>query len=252
MKMLVEYSHRVSSGLSLAFVAGLFVWAFLLFPKKSFQRKAASFALLGIFLEAMVGAMLVLLRYVEHDQSTGRVFSIALHLVNTLFLTAALTLSAESASFGDKARFLQAGLPLRRWAIALIFAFALVGAFGALTALGDTLFRPETLEGGLRADWVEGAHITEKLRVFHPIFALVWAALLFPVSGRFLGETLFRRRASLLFLLVTANLLLGAANVILLAPVWLQIVHLAFANGIWIVFLGLLFSVSCGWREPSN
>src|SRR5262245_52872740 len=95
-KTWVEFSHRLSSGVLLLLVGGLFAWAWFAFPTGGFKFRAAALSLVAVLLEALVGAFLVLLRLVEHDQSVLRVISISLHLVNTLFLLAALTCAALS------------------------------------------------------------------------------------------------------------------------------------------------------------
>src|SRR5215470_12384698 len=59
---LVEYSHRVSSGLVLVLVAALVVWAFLAVPKGHPLRRGAVLSLVFTLSEAAVGAGLVLFK----------------------------------------------------------------------------------------------------------------------------------------------------------------------------------------------
>ncbi|MGZ3712411.1 MAG: COX15/CtaA family protein, partial [Bdellovibrionota bacterium] len=168
---LIEYSHRLSSGLSLVFVLSLAFWTFRLFPRGSFQRKAAAWSGLAIVMEALIGAVLVLARLVEHDKSIDRVFSISLHLVNTLLLLGALTvtyLSARSVS----PRWRWADKSEARWAYGLLAGFALLGAMGAMAALGDTLFPSTSLSAGFAADFDGRRHFLERIRIFHPLVAV--------------------------------------------------------------------------------
>lgn len=245
---IIEFSHRLSSGLSLLFVLVLFVWTWRLFVKGSFQRKAAALSLLAIILEALVGAMLVLLRLVEHDQSVDRAISISLHLVNTLFLLGVLTVTAIAAG-ESRAAWLPKEKKERYWIYGLLAGFALLGALGALTALGDTLFPATSLGEGLSRD-LEKRHFLERIRIFHPIIALAWFGgpwvWLARVQER---DPELKRLVRGLMAVVLTNLGLGLLNVLLLAPIWMQIVHLLVADILWILFVSLVFSLSCRWRS---
>ena len=150
-KTLIEFSHRLSSGILLILVVGLFLWAMRIFPKRTFAFKAAFFSLIAILMEALIGALLVLLRLVEQDQSVLRVFSISLHLVNTLFLLAALACTA----FGSTRENARWRWPDRKEAWkprTLLLGFVVLGALGAVAALGDTLFPPNSLKSGIIAE----------------------------------------------------------------------------------------------------
>ncbi len=230
----IEFIHRISSGVSLGLIFILAVWSHRIFAPRSFARRAAALALLAILIEAGVGAMLVLLRYVEFDQSLGRVISIAIHLTNTLFLLGSLAILADSA-----------GLPNVRWRIPILrerrifrlilSGFVVLGALGAITALGDTLFHPGSFAAGWAAKWAANAHITERIRLYHPLVALLWLALVVPWMLRLkdiLPES--SKRVNFFLACLGINFILGPINVLLLAPVWLQILHLFVADMVWI------------------
>src|SRR5574337_582113 len=57
---LIEYSHRLSSGLALILVAAMLAWAFRAYPKKHPARLGAVLSAIFIVTEALVGAGLVL------------------------------------------------------------------------------------------------------------------------------------------------------------------------------------------------
>lgn len=238
---LIEYSHRLSSGLSLIFVIALVVFAFKKFPANSFQRKAAMYSFVAILLEAAVGALLVMLRLVEHDQSIDRVISISLHLVNTLFLLASISTLVWS-TYEEKPRWSFKTGALGTYSKFLFFTFGILGALGAMTALGDTLF-PVATSGP------EKIHFLQKIRIVHPIFALFWFGALtywtFLVSEKMPA---LAGRAKFFLLFALGNLFLGLLNVILKAPVSVQILHLLYAESLWILFVILLFSLSSRWR----
>ncbi len=245
---LIEFFHRLTSGLCLVGVLAVAVMARKVFSPGHFVRRVAALAVIGVILEALIGAALVLLRLVEHDQSVERAVSISLHLANTSFLVAAQTLTAVGASL-DTPRFVFRNRRLKFETWLLIAGFLFLAMSGAITALGDTLFKPTGVAGTLQGDWSQGSHFLQRLRVFHPVFAMLWASALFPwliglperipdapVSGDRVRARL-SLHLKLLFGLVALQLGLGTANVMLLAPIPLQILHLLVANLVWMDFV---------------
>ena len=97
---IIEFTHRVTSGLALALVAGLVAWAFRAFPRRHPARLGAVLSLAFILSEALIGAGLVLFEHVAKNASTARAWSLSAHLVNTLTLLACLALTAWWASGG--------------------------------------------------------------------------------------------------------------------------------------------------------
>src|SRR5690606_7460601 len=97
---LIEFSHRVTSGLALLLVVVMVVWARRLFPKGHPARLGAWLSLGVMVLEALLGAGLVLFGLVADDDSVARAVVMGLHLVNTLVLLGARTLAAWWASGG--------------------------------------------------------------------------------------------------------------------------------------------------------
>jgi heme A synthase len=184
-----------------------------------------------------VGAGLVLFRLVADNASMARALFMAVHLVNTFILIAWLTLTAWWLSGGAPVRF------ARRGTAALVGALAVgllaTGMSGAVAALGDTLFPAGSLRESLAADLSATSHVLVRLRVLHPAIAiatglaLALAAVRLPMPGDQSGL----RLARLLAALVTVQLAAGLVNVILLAPVWLQMVHLLLADAVWIAFV---------------
>ncbi len=243
----IEFSHRLSSGVSLLFVFILFVWTLLKFPK-GFQRRAATFAFIAIILEALVGAMLVLLRLVEHDKSIDRVISISLHLGNTLLLLASLTITALAPRIKIP-HLWPTGKTERRWLSALFLGFMLLGMLGAMTALGDTLFPSTSFQEGFRGDFDEKRHFLERLRIIHPLFAVVWYGALWLYVAK-VWESLpeLSLHGKWLLALASLNLILGLTNIALLAPIWMQAVHLLVADLIWITFVSFAFSAASRWH----
>ncbi|MER3427556.1 MAG: cytochrome oxidase assembly protein [Pyrinomonas sp.] len=242
---LIEFTHRATSGLALLSVIGLFFWARRLYGRGHIVRRGATLSLLFIITEALIGAGLVLFELVAHDRSLARAFSLAAHLVNTFVLLAVMTLTAWWAQTGN-------GLDLaRRKPQVIILAIALaatlvVGMSGAVAALGDTLFPVDSLREGIRQDFSETAHLLVRLRVLHPTLAVASSLYLLVLAGSLAlwqRETNVRRFAFLTAVLVIVQLCAGVANLLLLAPVWMQLVHLLLADALWLTLVLLTASV---------
>jgi heme A synthase len=242
LETVIEFSHRVTSGLSLLLVLALIVWGWRIYRAGSPVRKALVASGVFIIVEALIGAWLVLAGLTAQNDSIARAISMALHLVNTFLLLAALALVGWWASGGEPIRLRGQGLLVLGWLIAL-FATIIVGMSGAVTALGDTLFPSESLVEGFRADFSPTAHILIRARVLHPAIA-VGSAVFAVLLGRLIAA---KRRdprtqtfSTVQISLFVVQVFAGALNVALLAPVWMQLVHLGLAVAVWLslVFLG--------------
>lgn len=240
---LVEFSHRATSGLALISVVVLFFWARRVAKPGHPVRTGALLSLVFMISEALLGAGLVLFGLVGDDASGVRAAVVSAHLLNTFLLLASMTLTAWWASGGgvprvadhqsDRARLVAGGL-----------AILVVSCSGAVTALGDTLFPSTSLQDGLAADLSPTAHILIRLRTVHPVLAVMTALYLAPSVWRFADRRpLNRPVAHVLMALLGTQLALGFLNVLLLAPVWLQLVHLLVADAIWIGYVLLAADV---------
>jgi heme A synthase len=232
----IELFHRVTSALSGVFVLGLLAWSFYAFPKGHIVRKGAVLSTFFIITEGLVGAGLVLFELVAHNASVARVYSMAAHLVNTFLLLGALTLTAWWAGGGRPFRL--RGQGKTGWLLLGGLGFLLLlGVSGAVTALGDTLFPAGSLSEGIAQDFEATAHFLVRLRIYHPIIAIITGIYLVIASSIIHEEKKdpqthrFSRILRVLFLI---QLGAGFVNVILLAPVWMQIIHLLLADLIWI------------------
>ncbi|HEY3442781.1 MAG TPA: COX15/CtaA family protein [Paludibaculum sp.] len=222
---IIEFMHRITSGVALIGVVVLVVWATRLFPKGHRARRY-SWASLGlIIVEALLGAGLVLLAYVDKNASAGRAVYLCLHLTNTLLLLAAL---AASSWFAHRPGGEWRRVPRMIWtalAVALLASLT-----GVIAALGDTIWPAVSLAEGMRAEFARTAPVLLRLRLVHPVVAS--AAALFLLLTAFL--LLKGRVKTWLAALVVAQLAAGGINIVLLAPVWMQILHLALAVCVWL------------------
>lgn len=238
---LIELTHRVTSGLSLALIGALGVWGMRAYPSGHPVRGLAAAAVALIVSEALIGAGLVLFGLVADDRSGVRAMSLAVHLTNTFFLLASLALTATAATRDRPLVWRGSGLGMP--ACLALGGCLLVGITGAITALGDTLFPVASVTEGFAQDAAPGAHLLLRLRVYHPVLALA-AALGFLVYGQHLqrradpgARIVVARHTNALLAVVTAQVVAGVLNVILLAPVWLQLLHLLLADLLWITLV---------------
>jgi cytochrome c oxidase assembly protein subunit 15 len=240
---IIEYTHRLMSGLSLVLTGGLLVWALRLFPNGHRARRFAVLAALFLAIEALLGAGLVLFDYVAHNASAGRAVYMSAHLANTMVLVAMVALTAWSAYIPSPQPAPRAIPPSL---IAALPAALLISVTGALAALGDTLFPAVSLEAGLRQDLAEGAHALLRLRMLHPAVAIaagIYVALAAASTVK-RGPAAAGKAAMAVVALVFIQLGAGFVNMLLLAPVWMQIVHLLLANLVWIALVMLVAEIS--------
>ena len=242
--MLIEFSHRLSSGLALLAVVALAVWVWRTVAAGQPARRAAIASVVFIVVEALLGAGLVLFRLVANDESLARAMVMPLHLANTLVLLLCLTLTAH---------FLSGGAPVaisgrtRTFGIlaALLVLMIGVGKTGAIAALGDTLYPASSLLDGFRADLAPTTNLLLRLRILHPALGVaVGAMLVFGTAAIPLGAGDRRGRLAkrAIVALAIVQVLLGFVNVRLLAPVWLQLTHLLVADLLWIALVVLTAS----------
>ncbi len=238
---LIEFTHRATSGLALLLVVAMFIWARRVRPAGHVVRTGALLSLVFIVVEALLGAGLVLFELVADDDSVFRAVSMVLHLTNTFILVAVLSLTAWWASGGGRPRISRGDG--RVWLLAIgLVSLLVVGATGAIAALGDTLFPSASLGEGLRDSFSSESHPLIQLRKYHPFFA-IGAGLYVVGLARYLarsGDGVTGRLASALSGVYLLQLGIGVTNIALLAPVSVQLIHLLLADVVWIglVLLG--------------
>jgi heme a synthase len=228
---IIEFTHRAMTGVDLVAVVALWLWSRNSFSLGHRARKMALASLVFLITEALLGAGLVLFNYVDKDASVGRVFYLSLHLVNTLLLLGALALTSW---FSREARAVHAR-PSRLVIAALPIAI-LVSVTGAIAALGDTLFPATSLAEGFHQDFSAAANFLLRLRVLHPALAIL-AALYFAGVSIAVLRSRHSRLAIWVLALALGQLAAGAINVVLLAPIWMQIAHLLLADLVWIALV---------------
>lgn len=221
----IEFAHRAMSGVVLVLSVVLVVWVWKETSPGHSARTGAVLVVVSTFIEAGIGAMLVLAEWVADDTSVARTVAVPLHLVNTLFLLAAVALTIHWLKGGGRLRW---DTPQRIWVVAGVVALVLLAATGAVTALADTLFP----SGG---DLTDEEHFLTTLRVIHPILALTLIVSAWVIVSK---TGLPPGRAGQSFpMLVGAMALTGVLNIALKTPIPLQLLHLLIADILWISFV---------------
>jgi heme A synthase len=232
---IIEFTHRVTSAFLGILIIILVVWAFRLYAPGHVVRKAAVLSLIFVIIEGLIGAGLVIFELVGLNQSAERAIVMALHLVNTLILVGFLTLTAWWASGARTPQW--QGQQRINWLLGIgVIGMMVVGASGAVTALGDTLFVHE----GVPIESTATTQFLVQLRIWHPALAVITGLFVVLASTavyrlRPSNHTLlFSRLVKVTFII---QLFAGVLNVYLMVPVWMQLIHLLLADIIWIAWV---------------
>lgn len=245
LKTIIEFSHRVTTSLAGVLVIILLVWAFARwYSKKNDENrrtlKAAVGSLVFIVIEGILGAGLVLTGNTAENLTPERPFWMAAHLINTFILLAFLTLTARYAGGGKPLKFkvepkYQAAL------IVGVVAIFVVGISGSIAALSSMIFPSGTIAEGLAKDFSPTSNTLLRLRLLHPITAILTSVFLIFLTGWLAKERGDDRKVSrwsnVLSILVLAQIGFGSLTLLMLAPILLQLGHLLFADAIWISYV---------------
>jgi cytochrome c oxidase assembly protein subunit 15 len=175
---------------------------------------------------------------VGNDQSAGRILFLCLHFGNTLLLLATLSLTAAWLSNGSRSFTL-----ISKWREVVSIGLGLLatmatGITGAVAALADTLYPATSLPSSLAQDFSSRTPALLRVRLLHPAVATIAACYVLWVIWRSsTGRNRFSRSAIALITLVFMQVVIGMTNVLLLAPVWIQIAHLFVADALWILLV---------------
>ena len=235
---LVELGHRASSGVVGLLVLAQLVWSFRAFGRGHPVRLAAVLSAVFLAVEALIGRGIVLSGLVADDASIARAVSISAHLVNTFLLLGSLTLTACWAR--DDGRLRLRALPgVTSGFVVGLVAIILVGMTGAVAALGDTLFPARSLAEGLTSEMSSSAHVFLRIRTWHPIAAVILAGYLLAFSSiaTSRGAGRLRPLINAVSRIVVVQIAAGLVNLWLLAPVFMQLLHLVIAD---VLFISLV------------
>jgi heme A synthase len=251
----IEFTHRLLSGAVILFIFTMLIWGWRVSEKCHPVRKGLIASAFLIITEALLGAGLVLFGLVTTDQSAARAVVMAFHLLNTFLLLAAITLSAWWAGGGAPIEIKNRGNTPFLLGVALA-GVALIGMTGAITALGDTLFPAESLAHGLEQDSEAGVHFLIRLRIYHPLIAILAGAYILLLVKHLWNHrptSPSQKIGATLFILILIQWAAGLVNVLLLGPVPMQIIHLLIADLVWItlvLFSATILSLAIDDKKP--
>ncbi|MEA3503052.1 MAG: COX15/CtaA family protein [Actinomycetota bacterium] len=248
----IEFSHRITSALALFGVIALFMFAVRLYEKGNRVRNAAAASLALLLFESVLGALLIIFGWVDQDASIGRIIVVPIHLLNTYILIGALTFTAWWSS-GNPGPTKPVDARQRRSLILGALGILLIGAIGALNALSDSLYPAESFFSGVAEEFSSEAPWLLQVRILHPIVAIAVGLGVAYVAMRLAATATGRtkRFGAAVGGLILLQFLVGLVNVMLAAPLETQVIHLAIADTIWIVYL--IFSASLlGERVPAE
>jgi cytochrome c oxidase assembly protein subunit 15 len=248
----IELTHRITSGFSAIATLGLLAWTFAGTVRGHLARVTAVASAVFIAIEATLGALLVKLGLTAGSLSPLRPAYLALHLTNTLLLLAALTLTAHLLS--RRKGYLRGSVRMVApvGAMAGVFVVMIVGVTGSLAALGDTLFPASSLGLALAQDFSTTSGWLVRWRWMHPTVAFVASIFLIWLLVRAAQRSAHwdnRGLSALVLLLLASVYVLGLLDVVLLAPLWIQVAHLLGADTLWVALVVLTARLTLEPRE---
>jgi cytochrome c oxidase assembly protein subunit 15 len=230
---LIEFIHRSTSGICTLLDLALIAWTFGVTPRRHPARTAVLWSFTFLILEAALGAVLVLRHYVENNASPARVLMQSIHFTNTLLLVASLALTAFFLSPTRNEPPTTPHSTPRGPALLAILSTIAVGATGSIAALADTLFPSPTLRAALASDFAQTSPLLIRMRWLHPAAALIAVLCVLPLLRR------ATRLSRIVLTLLLLQFALGLADILLLAPAWMQILHLLGADLYWVALVQL-------------
>lgn len=249
-KTIIEFSHRMTTAIDGFVMVVLAAWAILIWyrERNGHTRQVMLAAIASLFFvitEAAVGAGLVLTGNTALNVTDTRPFWAMGHLINTFVLLMFLTLTAWYATRERATLFRYERKAAILTAIGVL-ALICVGLSGSLAALSNLLFPSASLAEGVAKDFAATSNVILRLRLSHPILSIlasVYVVFFAGWSKRNSGEDpAVSRWSNVLSLLVIAQVLFGAATLLTLGPIVMQLGHLLLADLVWITFVLLAAS----------
>lgn len=259
-KTIIEFTHRMMSaldGLLMLILLGLAIWIWYKNRDRSSRRTLISAAISFFFVltEGAIGAGLVLTGNTAETLTAARPFWMSAHLINTFILLAFLTITARSASGNPELKFRVAA----KYIVGLILgagAIFVVGISGSIAALSHMIFPSGTLTEGLAKDFSDTSHILLRLRLLHPITAILTSVFVIFLTGwlakeRF-GDNKVSRWSNVLAILILGQIAFGSLTLLTLAPIVMQLGHLMFADAIWISYVMFIANFLASENLPAT
>ncbi|HEX2640259.1 MAG TPA: COX15/CtaA family protein, partial [Pyrinomonadaceae bacterium] len=130
-----------------------------------------------------------------------------------------------------------------------------VGVTGSVAALSSMIFPSQSITEGIAKDFSTTSNVLLRIRPLHPMLSVATVVYLIFLSGWLRswsgGNANVTRWANILSIVALAQLLFGAATLLTLAPIVMQLGHLLLADAIWISFV-LLTASYLGANSPAE
>lgn len=218
-KTVVEFSHRITSGLYGLIVIGIFIFFRKASETSAQSKKISLYLLIFMILEALLGALLVKKSLVTVNDSIFRLVTMSLHQLNSFLLTGTTFLL-----------YLSTKQKLHIRPTKLNVFFLMLAVSGAIASLAATLFPSTSLWEGIIKDFSSDSHLFVKLRIVHPILAVgIVTGIIYWLLTRPENEKAHAQLALKLFMAAVV----GVVTLVTLSPVWLKLTHLMLAHFIW-------------------
>jgi len=122
-----------------------------------------------------------------------------------------------------------------------VAAIFVLGIRCSIAALSHMIFPAGTLVEGMKQDFSETSNILLRLRLLHPITAILTSVFLIFLTGWLAKERGSDKKvvrwSNILSVLVLMQIAFGSATLLMLAPIVMQLGHLLFADAIWISYV---------------
>jgi cytochrome c oxidase assembly protein subunit 15 len=179
-----------------------------------------------------------------NNQSPSRAAYLALHLTNTLLMLAALALTAHFLA--RRRAFLRGTIHVHGLTLNLIglIAIILTGITGSIAALADTLHPAFSLRAAFAQDFSAHANWLVRMRWIHPVAALLAGLFVIEIVVNATRHLAHHRLAAVTISLLLLQYALGVADLALLTPLSMQILHLLCADLLWIALVILAARLS--------
>jgi len=253
----IEFSHRLLSFGVLVLGAWLLVRALRTRRERPGLATFAVLAMILLVVEALIGGATVLLGLTGDNTSVARGVWVASHLVNSLLLIGALSVTVAYSRAKPPAFPLRLG---EQGMLATVLGVGLLAALvlsftGGIAAMGNTIFPSDSLIEGFRADFDPDSHPLIRLRILHPLIAVAVGTYLFiglGLSWWLKPVPQARRAAQALLGVYLAQLVVGVFNLALLGPAVLQLLHLLMAVVAFALLAALTVTMLGGAAEYSR
>jgi len=250
-KTWIEYSHRASTMIYGLMAVVLVIWAWRAYPKGHVLRKSTFAILVFTIIEGLIGRYLVVHQLVVMNSSFERAVWMALHLANIFSLLSACVLTAWWSVGGARFQWRDNARLGWMWGACLL-GIIVVAVTGAMAALGDMLYPSSTLLEGIRQDFARDAALILKTRPLHPLTATLvslLAAWTIVTTIRLRPNLWVQKLGPIVLAVLLGQYIFGFLNLLMMAPIWMQLTHLLLANLLWI---GLVFLAVASLSEQTQ